>query len=266
MSTRIQIITLEPQSSNVRVLTAALAAEGLEASCFPAIDGRQQAPALEAGEYLDEAAALRYRRTLLTRSEIGCYLSHLRAVRQAFEEGVERLCLLEDDVALEAGFGDVFRGLQDLTDQRYEFVRLMALKHRRRKPAKTLPANRMLTRPFKGLCGTQGYVVNRNGMRKILEHGTRIWRPIDKFYDHFWDTGLACYLVEPHIIFELPSPSSISKSTTQHPAASPLQGLQKTGLKLWRSWRLRLHRWQRFAEFYPHTRTRGAYGRTERIR
>lgn len=265
MTIPIRIISLDAGGADVRRITDALRAQGLEASVFPAVDGRHQRPSLVEPEYLDVDAALRYRRTLLTNSEIGCYLSHLRVIREAFEQGLERLCVLEEDIDLEQSFAAVFRNLEQNPNPDYEFIRLMALKFRTRKVVQALPEGRVLTRPFKGLLGAQGYIINRRGMAKLLQQGYRIWRPVDKLLDHFWDTGLACYSIEPHVIFELPTPSTIVKSTTAQPARSSIQRLQKPVLKFWRSCRLRAHRWRRIAEFYPHSQTLGAYGRTERI-
>ncbi|MEM9744304.1 MAG: glycosyltransferase family 25 protein [Pseudomonadota bacterium] len=260
-----QIITLSPDGERTQALLAELAGQGLEASTYAAVDGRNGLPALEAPERLDEARALRYRQVPLTGSEIGCYLSHYRVIRDAYRAGEQQLCVLEDDVSLEPEFAEVLGGLLACSDPKFEFVRFMGLKRHRRKRVQQLPEERWLTRPVKGLCGTQGYLINRGGMEKVLRTGAAIWRPIDKFYDQFWDSDLACFAIEPHVIYELPSQSSIRHSSTGKVGSLWQRTLGKRLLKVWRSSQRRLYQFRRWSEFRPAEAVGERYGRTERI-
>ena len=223
VNSSIQIISLNPESSDCRRLLAELASQSLTAEIFPAIDGRQGTPELIADEEFDVQATLKYRLAALTGSEVGCYLSHLRAVRNAYEGGVEHLCLLEDDVRLEPNFSKVLKAAVALPEE-VEFIRLMGLKIHRRKLLQDLIPEYNLTRPVKGLCGTQGYVINRAGMLKVLQYGRVINKPIDKLYDHFWDMDLRAYSIEPHLIWEEASGSSVAKKSSK-PAKKILQQL-----------------------------------------
>ena len=95
------LITLNPDCPKVLELLERLQTAGLNVEIFPAVDGRGQLPKLEKDEVLDQQRATRYRGEPLTGSEIGCYLSHLRAVKRAAQLNWPHVCIFEDDIELE---------------------------------------------------------------------------------------------------------------------------------------------------------------------
>ena len=260
------VITLEPEKAAVQKLLASLAAQGVSARTVAGVDGRKGMPALQTNERLAVGSSHWRHLCELSASEVGCYLAHLRALQLALESGLDRVCLLEDDVELEADFGRVLSELEQLPDD-VEMIRLMGLKIRKRKAVKTLSDNlHLLVRPERGCLGTQGYLINRRGMHKVLAHGKNIFEPIDKLYDHFWEYDLQLYGVEPHLIWETTSPSSVVKSNRAD-----------TRVALWLRWLHPLHKlmrsinrhhylWRHRAEFYPAERPHTKPGRTKRMK
>lgn len=213
MNTSYWIITLKPESESVQELQQALKSQGLEASLFQAVDGRTAMPALEPGEKLAKHRTRLRHLCDLTPPEVGCYLSHLRLIKKAWNEGFESICILEDDVKLEPDFARIMEEITKLPSE-VEMVRLMGLKIRKRKVVQPLgDGSHQLVRPERGWLGTQAYFLNRTGMEKVLKHASTIKEPIDKMYDHFWEGGLRFFGVEPHLVYEKnPEFSSIPKS------------------------------------------------------
>lgn len=260
----VRVITLDNQIPTVINLLESLKAQGVNATFFAAVDGRHGSPELHDGEFLDQQKSIDTRMVALTGGEIGCYLSHLRAIQQAWNEGLTHLCLLEDDTEIEPDFADVLEKLFALPDD-YEFVRLMGLKLHKRKVVMDLNRHR-LVRPIKGLCGTQGYVVNRRGMEKIIRQGSHIYKPIDKFYDHFWEIDLKAFCVEPHLIWERPSTSNIKKESRRVAASTVGKKWLSQILKLKRSFKRRVYITTRFFGFFPNSKPPREIGKTARIR
>lgn len=266
MSVPCYVITLNPQSERTQTLLANLAAAGVPAQPFMGVDGRKGMPATDGEEALAPLETLWRHQCELTSSEVGCYLSHYRLIRQAHAQGLERICILEDDVELEPAFASVFAELLNLPDE-CEMIRLMALKIRKRKVVKTFADGvHQLIRPERGLLGTQGYLINRRGMEKFLAHARRIFEAIDKVYDHFYEYDLRMYGVEPHIILEVAQPSSIIKSNRArarvplwvkifYPVGKGLRSLQRHRY-------LRAHQ----DEFYPAEKPKQRPGRSVRLR
>lgn len=238
--------------------------QGVEAEAFHAVDGRQHTPDLLPGERIDQNQSLKIRQTKLTNSEIGCYLSQLRAMKQAYEEGLPRVCIMEEDVMVENDFGAVLAAIAALPDD-VELVRLMGLKIHPRKLVMPLGASHQLTRPVKGLCGAQGYVINREGMSKVIEHGSTIAEAIDKFFDHFWNIDLRCYCVEPHVVWERPSSSTVEKNMDPKTGGAIANTLRKHWIKVVRSNKRRAYLRKHRDEFHPAIPLTEKAGRTERI-
>lgn len=266
MSIPCRIISLDPAGPLAVALVAELNAQGIQPEFVPAVDGRRGLPSLLGREMFDDRKALIRHGRLLRPAEVGCYLSHYRALQQAWDEGLERICLLEDDVGLEPDFARVLAAIKALPDD-VEFVRLMALRIRKRKVLSPLPncGSHRLVRPERGWCGTQGYVMNRAGMRKVLDAAWRIYEPIDKFYDHFWEYGMRHYGVEPHVIYEHEHPSSIQKQA-EAKATIPLLYRLLAPLEKWSFSRSR-HRYlkENHAGIYPAEKPAVPMGRTRRI-
>jgi glycosyl transferase family 25 len=260
------IITLDPDAPPVRELVASLAAQGVRAKTIAGVDGRQGMPALQAGERLAPARTRRRHLCELTSSEVGCYLAHLRALRQAYDEGLEHVCIMEDDIAPEAGFAAALAELEQMPET-VEMVRLMGLKVRKRKVVAELSDGRhRLVRHERGCVGAQGYLINRSGMRKLLDFGSTIVEPIDKLYDHFWEFDLRLYGVEPHLIWEVPGDSSVRKSGAAKPrAAAWLHALHAID-KLSRSITRHYYLWRHRADFYPAGYPDEKPGRTARMK
>jgi len=205
------IITLNPRSDSVTRLSADLSSQGFKVQCYDAVDGRQQTPVFKDGEKISYWRALVNRKARLTNSEVGCYLSHYRLIKQAYSKGLSHVVIFEDDIGIEEGLYDVVQKIVRLGPQ-FHLVRLMALKIRKRTILKSLSDDYDLVRATRGTLGTQGYVLNRQGMRKIIRFGATMRMPIDKLYDSFFLYGLNCYNVEPHIIYEQAHPSSVVKT------------------------------------------------------
>lgn len=259
----ILIITLNAESENVQALQKSLRDQGLESKIFSAVDGRHETPRLEADESIDQELSFRQRLMTLSNSEIGCYLSHLRAIKEAYRTGANHICILEDDVNIEENFSSVLSAIIDLPEE-FEFVRLMGLKIHKRKIIKNI-GNVKIVRPVKGLCGTQGYVLNRSGMKKVIKQGSKLTKPIDKFYDHFWKINLNAFCVEPHIIWEIPSQSSVKKMFGENIKSTITQRLGYKTNKFMNSLSRNIYTILRFREFYPAKKIKKPQGKTARI-
>lgn len=260
------IITLNPDSESTKALLATLAQQGIEAQVFEGVDGRKGFPTLQPDENLDRAKTRRRHLCEMTPPEVGCYLSHLRAIKKAYALGIERLCLLEDDVQIEPSFAACVAELCNMPE-RVELVRLMALKVRKRKVVLTLSDEvHQLTRPERGMLGTQGYLINRAGMAKVIAYGSNIFEPIDKLYDHYWEFDLNQYGVEPHLLWEQEHPSSILKSNIARARVNFwhywLKPLRKGVLSVRRHRYLARHR----EDFYPAQKPEIKPGRTKRMK
>ncbi|MFC6980444.1 glycosyltransferase family 25 protein [Microbulbifer taiwanensis] len=126
------VITLAAEGESARSLMTTLKKQRLPACTIAGVDGRNGVPTLEPGERIANATTRWRHLCELKNSEVGCYLAHLRAIRRAYESGLERVCILEDDVHLEPEFGRVLAELEQLPEE-VEMVRLMGLKVRKRR-------------------------------------------------------------------------------------------------------------------------------------
>lgn len=258
------IITLNPEGENTRKLVADLHAQGMEANLFAAVDGRQQTPPLEHDEKISPTKSLINRRALLTNSEIGCYLSHYRLIKQAYARGDSHVLIMEDDIAIEPHLKAVVDEIVQLPEN-FHLVRLMSLKIRKRKVIKNLFPPYQIVRPTRGALGTQAYVVNRAGMEKILSFGAEMCMAIDKLYDSFFLYGLHCYCLEPHCVEELVHESSIKKARTQLDERLWIKAVWHAN-KLYRSiWR-RIDFFKNFSEYQGAVKSSTKPGKSARLR
>ncbi|WP_444888256.1 glycosyltransferase family 25 protein [Microbulbifer sp. VAAC004] len=260
------VITMYPEGETVNRLLGTLKSQRLRASQVAGVEGRNGIPKLEDDEVLCNAITRWRHLCELKSSEIGCYLAHLRAIRQAYQAGLQRVCILEDDVQVEGDFARVLAELERLPPE-VEMIRLMGLKVRKRKIIRSLNDGvHKLVRPERGWCGAQGYLINRCGMEKVLRYARRIFEPIDKVFDHFWQFDLKLYGIEPHLLWETEHISSIEKSNV-HKAkvARWLYWLHPFG-KLWRSIERHSYLYRFKGDFYPAEKPKKRPGRTARMK
>lgn len=258
------VISLNPEAEGPQKLIAELKKQGLSAEFFPAIDGRGGTLPLEGNERFRHTLAMVRHGKFLTGSELGCYLSHLRAVKKAYAEGSDYLCLIEDDVIVEPTFAEVLRSL---LPKQLDMVRLMSLRLRRRKLLEPLTQEHRLVRPERGGVGTQAYLLNRVGMKKFIDHAEGIYEPVDKVFDHFFLFGLRVFAVEPHVAHELEGESSVAKLWSQTVSGVRLwHRLAYHPVKLWFSLRRHIYRFCHRAEFAGAVMPSRHVGKTRRLR
>lgn len=260
------VISLNPDAENTRLLLSSLQMQGLDASVFAAIDGRRAMPALQGKERFNNVLAMIRHGKTLTSSELGCYLSHFRAVKKAYEHDYSHLCVFEDDVVIEPTFADVLNAV--VAKDGLDIVRFMALRLRPRKELGDIDGTgHILVRPKRGVVGAQAYILNRDGMKKFLDYAQTIYEPVDKLIDHSWLFGLKVYGVEPHTVYELEHESSITKVAGASVAGPQLwQRLVYHPVKLWFSLRRHSHLLRHYTDYSPAVMAEGRSGQTKRMR
>lgn len=193
----IRVINLARSIERRNHIAQKLDEEGLSFEFFDAIDGdRLSVEGVENYDRENRIGAYGYD---LSAREIACYLSHLCCIERTFHSGCEKLLVLEDDVDFEPGFRDVVEQCSALPEG-YDLVRLMGLRHRQGIPVRSLNNNVKIYRPLHGVCGAQAYIIDRNGMQKILSYGSNISMQYDIMIDRYWENGLRIYCVMPFVV------------------------------------------------------------------
>jgi len=165
--------------------------------------------------YSEERAVRVHGRPLST-GERGCYSSHFSLWRQLIEDEADQYIILEDDVIVN------WRTLERLYSRPLAEEQLHYLKLHHKFPSKYIQLSgdwlfrqcfllELIGQPY----GTQGYIITREGARKMIAACEQIRRPIDDQIDRFWETGLPLLCIFPFVVLEDDAPSEIGAARFQ---------------------------------------------------
>ncbi|WP_157879071.1 glycosyltransferase family 25 protein [Pararhodospirillum photometricum] len=227
------VINLARSTQRRERILGSLAEVGLEAQIWEAVDGATLDPA-HAPRYDQHERRRRFGHDL-TPNEIACALSHLGCIEAAWKSGLEKVCILEDDVTVVPEFPDVLKACLALPPG-VDMVKFYGLRHRRHRVVCSLTPTHSLIRPLHATCGTQGYLLDRVGMEKALAACSPLVMQIDISLDRYWENGMRLFAVSPAPLIE---PGSLP-SDIQAPRVDPWRADRDHRLRL----RLKAHKLQ----------------------
>jgi glycosyl transferase, family 25 len=137
----------------------------------------------------------------LSDNEIGCWLSHRRALQDVAQGSAAMVTIVEDDAALAPDFGRVLDAIERQKPD-FDFIFL----HRKFKkgeifiPCKPLLPDLSLGRVGAAHMGAIGYVVSQEGARKFLAYALRFAHAVDKEIHRYWANHLDIYGLERPVV------------------------------------------------------------------
>ena len=192
---RMIVINLVRATERRQKMADQFAAFGLTAEFLDATDGRNLTDA-------DRARVDHNRRKAitpypLTDNEIGCWLSHCRAMQRLIDSGDRMAVILEDDSALSPDFPKVVQAIEGMTTL-FDVIDL----HRNFKKSEIfIPRADLLPRYALGRIGythmnATAYVITRDAAQKFLSQVATFAHAVDKELHSYWKNGLNIYGLE----------------------------------------------------------------------
>lgn len=216
---RLIIINLARATDRRAMMQAQCTALGLTADFLTATDGRCLTDAERA--LVDHAARRRITAYPLTDNEIGCTLSHRRAMRELLESGAAMAAIIEDDAILSADFPAVIAAIEahapafDVIDLHRNFKKTETFL-----PCHHLPGGAVLGRIGPMNMNLTAYVISAAGAAKYLACPARFVHAIDKDLHSYWKNGLNIYgLQSPVAAQDQSIPSYIDETRQQNASA-----------------------------------------------
>ena len=193
MAARIYVINLDRDVERLASTRANLEALGLPFERLSAIMGKD-IPAWE--KLVDMSAyAWRNRQDIPRAGEVGCYLSHLKAMETFLRTDAPWCVILEDDVKVLPSCVDVLRSLAEKDD--WDLVKLFNFHSGMPLTKRALGANHRLVVHLTRTTSSAAYVVNRRAATALLGSMLPISEQIDHALDRPWETGLRIRGVRP---------------------------------------------------------------------
>jgi glycosyl transferase family 25 len=230
MAPLIYVINLDRDTERMASIHANLVRIGLSYERLPAVMGKD-VPEWE--KLVDQSAyAWRNRLDMPRAGEVGCTLSHLKAMETFLKTDAPWCVILEDDVEVLPACAEVLRSLAEKDD--WDLVKLfnfhsgMPVKKRALGSAHHLVAH--LTRTT----SSAAYVVNRRAAETLLKSIRPISEQVDHALDRPWETGLRTRGIRPMPV--VLAPVAHTTSTIDY------QGRGKEGRTLGKSLKLFLSR------------------------
>ncbi|XP_062408646.1 procollagen galactosyltransferase 2 [Sardina pilchardus] len=215
----IYLINLKRRPDRRKRMMSTLDALGLQATQTDAVDGKalntSQVLALDIDmlpNYKDP-----YSDRVLTRGEIGCFLSHYNIWKQVVEKGQQQVLLLEDDVRFQPRFKSrLITIMQDVkaAGLDWDLVYVGRKRLQVKEPEHWVEGVKNLVHPDYSYW-TLGYALSLQGARKLLQaepFGKML--PVDEFLpimfdkhpneeymSHFENRDLKAFSVEPLLLF-----------------------------------------------------------------
>lgn len=196
----ILLINLSASTGRLDDARRQFADAGLRFERIEAVDGRRMGEAEIAALCPDNSDSFY---SALTPGEVGCYLSHLAALRTMVSRGLPTAVVFEDDFRLLPGFVPCLRELLALGDGLPDLVKLYGAR-RRGEVVRRLGCGAALVRSSSPpICSTSTLWTLR-GARKMLAASASLRRPVDVQLKHWWEEDLDILWISPPSVEESP--------------------------------------------------------------
>lgn len=193
MSPLIYVINLERDAERLESVRSNLAAFGLAFERIPAVIGKDLPDWRELVDM--EAYAWRNRQNEPRPGEVGCYLSHLKAMETFLRTDAPCCVILEDDVEVRPECGEVLRSLSDRDD--WDLVKLFNFHSGLPVKKRPLGAGHHLVAHLGRTTSSAAYIVNRHAAATLLRSMLPISEQVDHALDRPWETGLRIRGIRP---------------------------------------------------------------------
>ncbi|MDR6265973.1 glycosyltransferase family 25 protein [Roseobacter sp. N2S] len=197
MAARIEtlIIHLARATARRAQVDALLTATPYPARVIGAVDGREMSTAQRAAVISDQPLFAPSYPFTLSAGEVGCFLSHRAAWQEIVDGGLDAGLILEDDLALVAGFdAAVACAAQNVGDLGYVQFQVREVADNQ---VIMRGDNVRILQPTVTPLRTSAQMVSRAAAQKLLDLTAQIDRPVDTFLQSHWHTGLHLCCVVP---------------------------------------------------------------------
>lgn len=191
---RAWVINLDRAPERLARVSGQLAALGLPFERLPAVDARQFTP--EQAALLDASAYRRKHGKEPVPGELGCYLSHLQAMRRFLASDADFGLIFEDDVLLHDSLPSVLRGLMQ-QPARWDMAKLSGVHSGTPVHLCEVAPGHHLAVMLTRCTGASAYLVNRRAAQAYTGRMLPMQLPFDIVYDLGWQFGLKVRLVTP---------------------------------------------------------------------
>lgn len=218
----IYVINLDRSPKRLEEISSQLTRLGLSFQRVAAVDGKEATP--EQLSQLDEASYQRKHGKTSLPGELGCYLSHVEAIRQFLQSGHASAVILEDDAILEDGFIPVIQYLSQHQEQ-WDMVKLSGVHSGTPGPVATINDHYRLSVMFSKCTCSSAYMLNRKAAQAYNQGLLPMSLPYDHEFDKGWSYGIKVRAVTPFVVtHNEQAPTTIVATTTR---TRKLPGLQR---------------------------------------
>ena len=139
----------------------------------------------------------------LSVGEIGCYISHLKALQQIVARQLPYAFIFEDDFQLQPQFRDCL-SLPSTIAFKWDVIKLAPYgkKSYHSDFAIPLPSGEQLVSQRKVSTGACAHLISLDGAKKILAAAVPFGRPFDTDLQYFWEKDLDIFMLEPHPVLQ----------------------------------------------------------------
>jgi glycosyl transferase, family 25 len=193
----IYVINLDRSPERLMEITRQLEKFGLSYERVEAVDGKLATEAQRA--LLDEMGyKSRHGKTSLP-GELGCYLSHVKAIEVFLASDSPFAIILEDDAILEDGFR---QGIEDLLKHahRWDMIKLSGVHSGTPLSVLQLKQNLVLAVMFSKCTGSSAYILNRRAALAFSQGLLPMTLPYDHEFDKGWKYGIKVRAVRPFLV------------------------------------------------------------------
>jgi glycosyl transferase family 25 len=193
MAPLIYVINLDRDTERLASIHANLIRLGLSYERLPAVMGKD----VPDWEKLVDLPAYEWRNRLdMPRAgEVGCYLSHLKAMETFLKTDTPWCVILEDDVEVLPACVEVLRSLVEKDD--WDFVKLYNNHSGMPVVKRALSVGHRLVAHLTRTTCSAAYVINRRAAETLLKSMLPITEQVDHALDRPWETGLRMRGVRP---------------------------------------------------------------------
>lgn len=128
--------------------------------------------------------------------EVGCYLSHIKALKQFLNTEDEYAFICEDDISVDPNINKVLQAALN-EQKRWDILRISGLRSGTPIKVCSLDEKYALYVNLTRQTGSGAYLVNRKAAKKLAEVLLPMKLPLDHAYDREWLWGLRALMVYP---------------------------------------------------------------------